>query len=87
MDLFTPATVRGIVKSLSGAELTACAQAVIEWQNKHTLAEGTLHALAARLVAEAGVDAMSSLEMAESAVLRKVAIRFITMTTGLRADE
>ncbi|MCU6502261.1 hypothetical protein LPN04_31150 [Rugamonas sp. A1-17] len=87
MDLLTPTTVKSLAKSLTGADLTKCVQDVILWQDKGDLPDGPLRAFAARLVAEARMDAMSSLAQAEAAVLREAAIRFATMSTGLRADQ
>ena len=87
MDLLTRPTMRSIVKSLPAAELTACAQDIVAWQDKGVLPEGHLRALAARLEGEIGIDDMSSLAQAEAAVLREATLRFIAQQTGLRADQ
>jgi hypothetical protein len=86
-NLLTRPTMRTIVKAMTAQDLAACAQDVISWQDKGVLAEGPLHALAARFVAETGIDEMSSMQQAEAAVLREASLRFIATQTGLRADQ
>lgn len=86
-DLLTRPTMRTIVRTLSAQDLAACAQDVISWQDKGVLAEGPLHALAARFVAETGIDEMSSMQQTEAAVLREASLRFIATHTSLRGDE
>jgi hypothetical protein len=86
-DLLTRPTMRTIVKAMTAQDLAACAQDVISWQDKGVLAEGPLHALAARFVAETGIDEMSSMQQAEAAVLRETSLRFIATQTGLRVDQ
>jgi hypothetical protein len=86
-DLLTRPTMRTIVKAMTAQDLAACAQDVISWQDKGVLAEGPLHALAARFVAETGIDEMSSMQQAEAAVLREASLRFIATQTGLRAAQ
>lgn len=87
MDLVSKITVRTIAKSLSAAELAACAQDAIAWQDKRDLPNGALRALAARLEAEAGIDDVSSLAQAEASVMREATLRFVAYQTGLRADQ
>lgn len=86
-DLPTRPTMRAIVMAMAAEDLAACAQGVISWQDRGVLAEGPLHALAARFVAETGIDEMSSMQQAEAAVLREASLRFIATQTGLRADQ
>lgn len=86
-DLLTRPTMRAIVKTMTAEDLAACAQDVISWQDRGVLAEGPLHALAARFVAETGIDEMSSMQQAEAAVLREASLRFIATQTGLRVDQ
>lgn len=78
--------MRSIVHAMTDQELAQCAQGVISWQDKGTLADGPLHALAARFVAEIGIDEPSSLQQAETAVLRDASLRFVETVTGLRGD-
>lgn len=86
-DLRTPPTMRAIVKAMTTAELAACAQDVISWQDRGVLAEGPLHVLAARFVVETGIDEDSSMQQAEAAVLREASLRFIAAQTIFRADQ
>lgn len=86
-DLLTRPTMRTIVKAMSAKDLAGCAQDVISWQDNGVLADGQLHALAARFVAETGIDEDSSMQQAEAAVLREASLRFIATQTGLRADQ
>jgi len=89
MDLLPPITVKSLAKSLSVADLTACVQDVIKWQDTGKLPDDSpaLRAFSARLVDEARIDTMSALQQAEAAVLREAGIRFATLQTGLRADQ
>jgi hypothetical protein len=86
-DLLTRPTMRAIVKAMTAADLAACAQDVISWQDKGVLTSGPLHALAARFVAETGIDEDSSMQQAEAAVLREASLRFVATQTGIRADQ
>lgn len=86
-DLLGRPTMRTIVRAMSAADLAQCAQDVVSWQDKGVLADGPLHALAARFVAETGIDEMSSMQQAEAAILREASLRFIATQTGLRADQ
>jgi hypothetical protein len=86
-DLLTRPTMRSIARALTAQDLATCAQDVISWQDKGVLANGPLNALAARFVAETGIDEASSLQHAEAAVLREASLRFIATQTGLRADQ
>lgn len=85
--LLSRPTIRTIVKAMTAQDLATCAQDVILWQDKGVLADGPLHALAARFVVELGIDEMSSLQQAEAAVLREASLRFTAAQTGLRAAQ
>lgn len=80
-------SMRTIVKAMTAQDLAECAQDAISWQDRGVLTSGPLHALAARFVAETGIDEDSSMQQAEAAVLREASLRFIATQTGLRADQ
>lgn len=80
-------SMRTIVKAMTTEDLAKCALDVISWQDKGVFADGPLHTLAARYVAETGIDEISSMQHAEAAVLREAALRFTAMQTGLRTDQ
>lgn len=86
-DLLNRPTMRAIVKAMTAEGLAACAQDVISRQERGVLADGPLHALAVRFVAETGIDEISSMQQAEAAVLREASLRFVATQTDLRADQ
>lgn len=69
--------IRSIASDLTDQELALCVADVLKWRDRGILAEGPLHVLAARLVAETHIDEMSSMQLAEDAVMRETANRFI----------
>jgi hypothetical protein len=85
-DLITRPTMRSIVNAMTALDLAAWAQDVISWQDKGVLVKGPLRALAARFVAETGIDEMSSMLQAEAAVLREASLRFIATQSGPLVD-
>lgn len=76
-----------VTRLLSDAELTACVQDLLTWQDKGGLPGAELRALAGRLEGEAGIDLHSSLEKVEVTVMREAALRFVAYQTGLRANQ
>lgn len=80
-------SITGMVEAMTAQELAVCVRDVIRWQDEGLLGSGVLFELATSLVAEMGVDKMSSIQQAEAAVLREASMRFIAMQTGLRIDQ
>ncbi len=86
MNLFSATNVLALVNMLVASELAACVQDAITRQDKGELPDGSLRALAGRLVAECDVDERLSLAAAEAVVLREASIRWVTQFTGSRDD-
>lgn len=80
-------SITAVVEALTTQELVLCVRDVVRWQDEGLLGSGVLFELATKLMAEMGLDKMSSIQQAEAAVLREASMRFIAMQTGLRIDQ
>lgn len=65
-----------VVRNLVDAELRQSVQEALAWRNKGELVGQSLHEVAQRLVADAGVDELNATRMADTLVIEEAAARF-----------